>query len=67
MGKIGNAVGRIGTFVVEVKGELKKSSWPTKSELVGHTTVIIITVLMLGAFVGASDWVLRFLVKLLAS
>jgi preprotein translocase subunit SecE len=39
-------------------GELKKSSWPTRKELVDSTLVVIVTVVILGAFVATSDVVM---------
>lgn len=65
MGKISDTIDRAGTFISEVKAELKKSAWPTRSELIGSTAVIIVSVVMLGAFVGASDKVLEILIKAL--
>jgi preprotein translocase subunit SecE len=44
-------------FVVEVWAELKKSSWPTRQELVDSTIVVIVTVLILGVFVALADMV----------
>jgi preprotein translocase subunit SecE len=44
-------------FVVEVWAELKKSSWPTRQELVDSTIVVIVTVLVLGVFVALADTV----------
>ena len=42
-------------FVVEVWAELKKSSWPTRQELVDSTIVVIVTVLILGIFDALAD------------
>ena len=42
-------------FLNEVMAELKKSSWPTRKELVDSTIVVIITVLVLGMFVALAD------------
>ena len=44
-------------FVTEVWAELKKSSWPTRQELVDSTIVVIVTVLILGRTVsGSMSW-----------
>ena len=51
-------------FVGEVKSELKKSSWPTRPELFESTIVVLVSVVILGVFVGASDLVLMQLMKL---
>ncbi|HUJ11252.1 MAG TPA: preprotein translocase subunit SecE [Verrucomicrobiae bacterium] len=42
-------------FLNEVATELKKSSWPTRKELVDSTIVVIITILILGFFVALAD------------
>jgi len=44
--------------------ELKKCSWPTRAELVESTVVVIISVLIVGVFVGASDLVLNGLLRM---
>ena len=37
--------------------ELRKSSWPTRKELIDSTLVVIVTVLILGIFVALADLV----------
>ena len=44
-------------FINEVKGELKKVSWPTREELIGSTVVVLVTVAILSIFVGICDLV----------
>lgn len=63
---------KVQTYIVELFGfmnevgvELKKSTWPTRSELVDSTVVVVLSVVGLGAFVGASDFLLIRLVKIL--
>ena len=48
---------RLQSFLTEVSAELKKSSWPTRKELVDSTLVVIVTVLILGVFVALADMV----------
>jgi preprotein translocase subunit SecE len=52
-------------FLEEVAQELKRSSWPTRKELVDSTLVVILTVLILGVFVATADYVLVRIVRLL--
>jgi preprotein translocase subunit SecE len=52
-------------FLNEVIAELKKSSWPTRKELVDSTIVVIITVLVLGIFVAMADVVFLRIIGLL--
>jgi len=42
-------------FLKEVRGEIGKVSWPTREELRDSTLVVIVTVLIVSAFVGIVD------------
>nr|MBU1328176.1 preprotein translocase subunit SecE [Candidatus Omnitrophota bacterium] len=50
--------GKITNFITEVKVEMQKVSWSTKDELVGSTTVVIVSTLLLAMFIGMVDMVL---------
>jgi preprotein translocase subunit SecE len=65
MKRIRTAIGGVRTFVNEVVGEMKKSTWPERQELVESTVVVVVSVLLLGAFVGVSDKVLATLLRIL--
>jgi len=43
-------------FVQEVRSELRKVNWPTRSEVINYSIVVLITVLILTAFIGVLDW-----------
>ena len=58
MKKIVEQIGALKTFLGEVKTELKKCTWPTRQELLGSTMVVVVSVIILGVFVGLSDTVL---------
>jgi preprotein translocase subunit SecE len=47
---------KIKNFFREVKVEAKKVNYPGKEELVGSTWVVIVTVLVVSAFLGAIDF-----------
>lgn len=53
-------------FLGEVQTELKKSTWPTRKELMDSTVVVTMSVIIFAAFVAASDglfiWILQMLV-----
>lgn len=55
MNKLNQSVGSVKTFFGEVKTELLKCSWPTRKELFGQSLVVVISVIILGAFVGLCD------------
>ena len=56
--KRGSLVDRAKDFVKDVRVESTKISWPTRIELRDSTTVVIITVLLVSAFLFVVD---RFL------
>ena len=56
---------RITGFLGEVHGELRKSTLPTWGELLESTLVVVIAVIIVGLFVGVSDFVLASLVRVM--
>jgi len=42
-------------YMKDVRGELTKVSWPTREELRDSTVVVIVTVLLVAAFIGIVD------------
>ena len=65
MNKLQESVNGVRVFFGEVVTEMKKCTWPERQELIESTTVVIVLVLMLSAFVGVSDKLLVTLLKLL--
>jgi len=58
-----NPVNKIRSFLTEVVVELKKSAWPTRTELVDSTLVVLVTVVMLGVFVALADVIFVQVIK----
>jgi preprotein translocase subunit SecE len=54
---------RLIKFINEVRNELKRVSWPSREEIRGSTTVVIIIVLALAVFIGLVDRALTYLVS----
>jgi len=54
-------------FVGEMVDELKKATWPTKSELRDSTVVVIVAAVLLGIFTSISDFTLYQFVDLFTS
>jgi preprotein translocase SecE subunit len=50
-------------FVGEVVGELKKVAWLTRKELLEVTWVVLISSILLGVFIGSTDFVLSKLLQ----
>lgn len=67
MNKLTESIGSLKTFFEEVVAELKKCSWPTRKELFGQSVVVVISVIILGGFVGLCDLVnmgfLKFVIR----
>ena len=55
------------SFFVEVRSELKKVTWPSKTEVQATTVVVIITTVIFGFYLYGMDlalsWVLSFILK----
>jgi preprotein translocase SecE subunit len=56
---------RVRQYLHDVSQEVKKTSWPDSNTLLGHTLVVIVSVALLGVFVGLSDVVLHWLLSVL--
>ncbi|MEE9599140.1 MAG: preprotein translocase subunit SecE [Anaerolineales bacterium] len=48
--------GGIRGFYRETIAELKKVSWPTRSEAINLTRVVLIVIVIVGAFLGTLDY-----------
>jgi preprotein translocase subunit SecE len=42
-------------FFIETKSELKKIVWPTPKQVVNNTIIVLITILVVGAFIWGLD------------
>ena len=60
-----SAMERFREYTKDVRSELAKVSWPTRAELRDSTWVVIITVLLVAAFIGIVDQILNRAVALL--
>ncbi len=45
-------------FLSEVKGEVKKVTWPSKKEALGGTAVVLLVVFFMALFLGLVDLIL---------
>jgi len=60
-------VDKVKKFVLDVRLELSKVSWPTRDELRGSTGVVIVFSLLFAVYTFGADQILQMLVKLLLS
>lgn len=56
---------KVKKFLNDVYQELHKVAWPSKQELIGSTIVVIVMSVIVAAFIGVVDFVLKELVNLL--
>jgi preprotein translocase subunit SecE len=58
-----SAMDQFREFLKDVRSEAGKVSWPTRGELRDSTVVVIVTVLLVAAFVGVVDGGLNTVVR----
>jgi preprotein translocase subunit SecE len=54
---------KVRQFIREVRAELKRVTWPTRKETVGSTSVVLVLVLIVAAFLMIVDLVLQTLMR----
>jgi preprotein translocase subunit SecE len=59
-----SAMQQVREYLKDVRSELAKVSWPTREELRDSTVVVIVTVLLVAAFIGIVDQGLNRVVAL---
>jgi preprotein translocase subunit SecE len=62
-GKPVDLVGRVRHFIHEVVLEMKKVSWPTRTEVINTTIVVIVAVFFFAFFLFTVDIVLAWLIQ----
>jgi preprotein translocase subunit SecE len=58
-----NFIGSIQEFFSDVRGELKKVSFPTRAETIGSTTVVIVFCIIMSLYLSFVDSVLVWAVS----
>jgi preprotein translocase subunit SecE len=51
-------------FVREVRGELRKVSWPTREEVIRYSTIVLVALVIFTAFIFGVDFVFGELFRL---
>jgi preprotein translocase subunit SecE len=54
-------VGQTRGFLLAVREEMRKVTWPTRDELIKATRMIIVLAIALGIAIGLMDWLLQFI------
>ena len=55
--------GKMLTFLREVKIEMSKVTWPPRKELLQATGVVIVAVVIAGAYIGVFDFIWNIIVR----
>ena len=58
---------KIGTFISQVKTEMKKVAWPSREELISSSIVVLASTIILALFIGLCDLVLSRVINFLIS
>jgi preprotein translocase subunit SecE len=56
---------KLGDFLIETEVEMKRVSWPSRSELVGSSTIVVITVVILAIIIMIFDFAAQAFMRLL--
>lgn len=54
---------KITEFLIEVRGELKKVSYPTRDETIGSSSVVIVFCFIMSLFLSMADSILVWVVS----
>jgi len=54
---------KMGEFLIDTQGEMKRVSWPTRREWIGSTVVVLVLVFLLSMFLFGADHVLSPLMQ----
>ena len=57
-------IAKVRKFVSEVVVELKKVSWSTRKDVVDATWIVFLSSILLGVFIGTTDFVLSKLLEM---
>ena len=60
-----NPVSRLRGFYEETIQEIKKCTWPTSKELMESTALVVVTLMLLTAFIWFVDLICQQLIRLL--
>jgi preprotein translocase subunit SecE len=58
-----NIIQRIKNYLTEVRGELKKVTWPTKNDLQKTTIAVIVLSIIFGVYLTTVDFSFRLIVE----
>ena len=65
--RVGATVDSASQFLREVRVELTKVSWPSRKDVIASTSVVLVIVFLVAAFLGLVDMGLSRIIKLVLS
>lgn len=65
LSRIGSGFKRTGNFFKDSWQELKKVRWPNRKEMTSYTTVVLVTVILIGVFFWLVDLGLQAILDLI--
>jgi len=54
---------KVADLLIDTESELRKVTWPTMDEVINSSIVVVVSVLLMGAFLAAADYVLGELMR----
>ena len=63
MAKKENIFKRISLYLTEVKGELKKVTWPSRNDLYKTTIAVVIASVVFGIYLFLVDWIFSEIIQ----
>lgn len=52
-------------YIKEVRGELKHVSWPTRTQIIAYSAVVVVISLAVAVYLGLLDYVFSEVIKLI--
>ncbi len=60
-------IDRLTEYLKDTRGELRKTSWPTREQATNLTLIVLAVTAVMAAFLGALDFVFAQLIRLIVS
>ncbi len=60
-------IDRLTEYLKDTRGELRKTSWPTREQATNLTLIVLAVTIVMAAFLGALDFVFAQVIRLIVS
>jgi preprotein translocase subunit SecE len=60
-------IDRLTEYLKDTRGELRKTSWPTREQATNLTLIVLAVTVVMAAFLGALDFVFAQLIRFIVS